>query len=90
MSLAEEVGLGRIVLGRKVPAIGAAEDEAPFFKGLQRLTESGVVDAKQSTERSPGNRLRGTTQLAAYCFGKRLLLCNIIAVDEEPERFVMA
>ena len=45
-SLAEEVGLGRIVLRRKAPAIGTVNDEAPFLKGLQRLAETGIVDAK--------------------------------------------
>jgi len=61
VSLAEEVGLGRLVRRREAPAMGAAKDEAPVFKGLQSLTEAGVVDPQLSTQRSPGDGLMGTT-----------------------------
>ena len=80
--------MGRIVLGRKVPAIRTAKDEALFFKCLQSLTEPGVVDVKQLAQRSPGNWLRRATQFAANRFGKRKW-CDLIAVDEEPERLVI-
>ncbi|GEM_PF-2272812 len=72
-----------------MPAIGTVNDEAPFFKRLQRLAETSIVDAKQSTQRGPGNGLRGTTQFVAYRYGKRKWW-NLIAVDEEPERLAVA
>ncbi len=51
VSLAEKVGLGRLVLLGEAPAIGTADDEATFFKGLQSVTEPGVVDAQLPTQR---------------------------------------
>ena len=55
VSLEGEIGLGCFVFRREGPTVGAAEEEAPCFKGLQRVAEPGVVDAEPAAQGSPGD-----------------------------------
>ena len=77
------------MLSREAPAVGAAEDEAVLFKGLQGIPEAGVVDAQLLAQCGSGERLAGAAQLGAHGLAQRGR-CGIVVLDEESEGLAVA